>query len=406
MNTRAPEEGAPLLPLPRTRRRWLVGALLVGTFLSSIEVMVVSPAMPNVVREFGGAGLYPWVFAAYIGCQTLTVPIYGKLADAWGRRPTYLLGVALFVAGSLACAMCTSMTQMVAGRALQGLGAGALVTLTITIFGDLYNVGDRTKMQGVFSLIWGVSSLLGPAAGGWITMAWSWRGIFWINVVPGLIAAIVVGSLLPGGSPGGTRTPPPAWDLLANRTQQVLLAAGPLIGASIIGLVGYLPVHIQAVKGGTALDAGIALIPMSVMWTVGAVICGRVIEPMGFARTARLGVALSLVGATIAAMWTAHPVGLIFFGMGMGFTISTFNVAAQEAAPPALRGTATSWGLFTRSMGSTIAVPLFGLLAGFAIDVVDFSEIANLELGVAHIFDAMAACMALATAIVWLGFPR
>ena len=232
----------------------MVGALLVGTFLSSIEVMVASPAMPDVVREFGGAGLYPWVFAAYIGCQTLTVPLYGKLADVWGRRPSYLLGVALFVAGSLVCATCTSMTQMVAGRALQGLGAGALVTLTITIFGDLYTVGDRTKMQGVFSLIWGVSSLLGPAAGGWITMFWSWRGIFWINVLPGLIAAILVGSLLPGGSPGGSRSPPPAWSLLKNRTQQVLLAAGPLIGASIIGLISYLPVQIQAIKGGTALD--------------------------------------------------------------------------------------------------------------------------------------------------------
>ncbi|MEC7946344.1 MAG: MFS transporter, partial [Myxococcota bacterium] len=178
-------------------RRLITLALLVGTSLASLEAMVVGPAMPAVVGEFGGAGLYPWVFTAYIGAQTLTMPLYGVLADRRGRRAAYLLGVTLFLAGSLVSAMADSMAVVVAGRLLQGLGAGAILPVTQTIFGDLYPVEERTRMQGWFSLIWGLSSLLGPAVGGWLTEAFSWRAVFWLNLAPGLLSAFLIGALVP-----------------------------------------------------------------------------------------------------------------------------------------------------------------------------------------------------------------
>jgi len=398
----------PSIEISPARRRAITAALLLGTFLASLEVMVVTPAVPVIVGELGGAGLYPWVFTAYILSKVPMMPLYGRMSDRRGRRDTYLLGLAIFVAGSVACAMANSMEGLIAARTLQGIGGAALIVLTVTIFGDLYPVAERTRMQGLFSLVWGVSSLLGPLAGGWMTEMWSWRAVFWINVVPGLGAALTIGLLVPRGlgrrqtssTKGEIRT------LLRVPTQQAILASGLFIGAALTGVIAYLPVQIQAVENGSAIDAGLAIIPLSLAWTTTAVVAGRLVNTLGFQTLVRLGVITSTVGAIAAAEWPVTQVGLVLFGVGMGFTISVFNVACQETAPPSLRGTATSLAMVTRSIGSGVGMVVFGLLAGFEPGVVDFASVPDLADSMGGIFESIAQCMALAALIVLIRLPR
>jgi MFS family permease len=392
-----------------TARRWITAALLIGTFLASIEVMVVGPAMPAVVTEFGGAGLYPFVFTTYIGAQTLTMPLYGLMADRWGRRDAFLLGVTLFLIGSLISAAAPSMAVVVAGRLVQGLGAGAILPLTMTIFGDLYPVAARTRMQGWFSLIWGVSSLVGPAVGGALTEALSWRAVFWLNLPPGLIAAALIAVLLPRrlGATTERRTGllKSLPILLRDPTLQAVSLSGFALGIALFGVVGYLPVRVQAVEGGTALDAGLALIPMSVAWTISANVAGRLVDQTGFRTLVRIGAALTAVGTVIAGVWTANLFGLVLFGAGMGLLISSFTVASQVAAPPGLIGQATSLGLFTRSVGGALGLPALGLLAGMSPGVSDFAGIPDLPGGLQDVFLAVAVSGVIAALIVAVRFP-
>ena len=390
------------------RRRAITAALLLGTFLASLDVMVVTPAVPVMVRDLGGAGLYPWVFTAYILAKVPMMPVYGRWSDRYGRRDTYLLGLTVFVLGSLVCALAPTMEGLILGRLIQGLGGAALVILTVTIFGDLYPVAERTRMQGLFSLVWGVSSLLGPLVGGWLTETWSWRSVFWLNVLPGLAAALTVALFVPRtlGQRESTAILPELTALLRVPTQQAIVGAGLFIGAALTGIIAFLPVQIQAVGGGSALDAGLALIPLSVAWTITANVAGRLVTRMGFQNLARLGVMVSTVGAIIAAEWPVSQPGLILFGVGMGFTISIFNVACQESAPPTLRGTATSLAMVSRSLGAGVGLVVFGILAGFEPGLEDFSGIPDLPDAVSRIFAAISQCMGLGALIVLLRMPR
>lgn len=398
----------PALPLPDTRRRLVVGALLVGTFLASLEIMVVSPAVPVIVAELGGAGLYPWVFSAYVITQTVMMPVYGRLADTWGRRPSYTLAVALFGGGALICALAPSMPVLIAGRAIQGIGAGGLVPLTQTIFGDLYTIGDRTRMQAIFSLIWGLSALLGPAIGGALTEYWSWRGAFWINLPPAIVAAAIIAWALPPlprrtatarvGLTHGFRT------LLGRPLQRAVVASGIALGAALLGIVGYLPVQIQAVLGGSPTDAGLAIIPLSVAWTSAAFVAGRLVGTWGFVRLVRLGTLITATGAIIAAVQTAHMGGLVLFGLGMGLTISCFNVAVQEDAPTELQGQATALAMLARSIGRAGGVVAFAWVAGIPPGAEDFAVVEGLPEGLARVFVAIALACTAGAAVVWRWF--
>jgi MFS family permease len=390
------------------RRRAITGALLVGTFMASLEVMVVGPAMPVVVMDLGGAGLFPWVFTAYILAKIPTMPLYGRMSDRYGRRDAYLLGVGFFIVGSVACALSRSMPELIAARAVQGLGGGSLIVLNMTIFGDMYPVAERTKMQALFSLVWGVSSLLGPLAGGYLTETFSWHAAFWINVPPGLVAAGIIGVLVPRdlGRRQSTKVATELGLLMRDPTQQAIAISGLFLGAGLIGVIGYLPVWVQAVHGGSPIDAGIALIPLSVAWTMTAFVAGRLVDRTGFQTLARLGGILVAVGAAIAAEWPVAQVGLVLLGIGMGFTISIFNVACQEAAPPSLRGTATSIAMLMRTVGSGVGIAVFGAAAGFKPDIRDFAAIPELPNAVAGIFGSIAQCTAMAAIVILIRFPR
>lgn len=175
-----------------THRNYTVVALLLGLFLAAMEMTVVSTAMPTAVGDLGGIHLYAWAFAAYMLPGTVTVPIYGKLADLRGRKPVMLFGLALFLVGSFACGQARSMTALILFRGVQGLGAGAIQPIALTIVGDLFNVRERARWQGVFGAVWGLAGLIGPLLGGAIVHYLSWRWVFYVNLPLGLACAVVL----------------------------------------------------------------------------------------------------------------------------------------------------------------------------------------------------------------------
>lgn len=404
------------------RRSVITASLLLGTFLASIEVTVVATAMPSIVSQLGGLSLYPWVFSAYLLTQTVSIPLYGRLADLYGRRKTYIGGVSLFLFGALLCALSPSMPWLVAARAIQGLGAGCVLPLTMTIFGDLYEVSIRTKLQGLFSLVWGVSSVVGPLTGGAIVAHWSWQWIFWLNLPFGFVAMAVVGFLLREGAIaqserrldlGGAATlsgatlllllatlPPEQLplsipplismvgsvgcfilfilierrhpeplvplDLFRDRVQVAANVAGVLLGVVLFGVISYLPLYVQAVHRGTPLIAGSLLIPLSLGWTAATVAGGRLVRRMGFQKLVRIGglgvavgAVLGLAGMRLDLLWLG-VLGLISYGVGMGLCISSFTVSVQERVSGVHKGIATALTQFSRSIGGAVGVALLG----------------------------------------------
>src|ERR671916_429764 len=178
-------------------RRWAVTAgVMTGMFLAALEATVVGTAMPTVIASLGGLSHYSWVFSAYLITSTVTLPVWGKLSDLYGRRLFYQLGIAVFLVGSVLSGVSTSMTQLIVFRAIQGLGAGALIPLGMTIIGDIYTLEERARMQALFSGVWGLSSVIGPVVGGFITDQLSWRWVFYINLPVGLAAALIIGLAL------------------------------------------------------------------------------------------------------------------------------------------------------------------------------------------------------------------
>src|SRR5919199_5667098 len=192
----ATTDDAQPLEMSNRRRTAVTLGVMTGMFLAALEATVVSTAMPTVIASLGGLSHYSWVFSAYLITSTVTVPVWGKLSDLYGRRLFYQLGIAIFLLGSVLSGLSTSMTQLIIFRAIQGLGAGALIPLGMTIIGDIYTVKERARMQALFSGVWGFSSVIGPVVGGFITDQLSWRWVFYINVPVGLAAALIMGLAL------------------------------------------------------------------------------------------------------------------------------------------------------------------------------------------------------------------
>src|SRR5688572_29309741 len=182
-----------MLQMSRRRRRFVTAGVMTGMLLAALEGTVVGTAMPTIVAALGGLAHYSWVFSAYLLTSTVTVPVWGKLSDLFGRRPLFQIGVAVFLVGSAACGLSQTMTQLIVSRAVQGIGAGALVPLAMTIIGDIFTLEERAKMQGLFSGVWGLSSIFGPLVGGFITDQLSWRWVFLLNLPVGIAAAAIIG---------------------------------------------------------------------------------------------------------------------------------------------------------------------------------------------------------------------
>jgi EmrB/QacA subfamily drug resistance transporter len=396
------------------QRRVVTVAVLLGLFLAALDTTIVATALPTIARVLGGLELYAWVVASYSLALTAATPVFGGLADRYGRRVVYLFGVAAFLVGSALCGAARSMAELVAFRAVQGVGGGALLPVAITIVGDLYSLEERARVQGLFSGVWGVASVLGPLLGGFLVDHVSWRWIFYANLpvgfvtlwvvarryrekpvraagsvdtpgvallvasvvvglwslergpsVPGLLAAVLLGAAFVGWE---ARAPHPLLPLELFRNRLVTGAAltGFLVGAALFGSLYYVPLLEQGVQGGTPTQAGATLTPLMLAWTAASSLGGRLALRFGFRRVAAAGALLLLVGfwllgripATLVPGSMAWAAALL--GTGMGLVVLVTVLAVQSSVPYGQRGVATSLTLFFRSIGGAVGVSVLG----------------------------------------------
>jgi len=411
-----------------TKRGWTTVAVILCLFMAALEMTVVSTAMPSVVADLGGLSQYSWVFTAYMLAATITVPIYGKLADIHGRKPILQIGLVLFLIGSAASGSAQTLTQLIAFRFLQGLGAGAMQPLAITIAGDIYTLEQRAKVQGWFGSVWAFSALVGPLLGGFIVHVASWRWVFLLNIAPGigsafllqwalhekvtrrerpleiagavLLAAAVLGVLLAahggglalGAAAGAVvltglfiwverraKDPVLPMSLFSDRSISISSLAGALFSASMFAATTFLPLYVQAVLGGTPTQGGQLLTPMLVLWPLCSTAGGFLIIRIGFRPLVVGGLGLAAVSNLVLAVFMGPQTTLWLpmvcmglFGAGLGFAATALLLAVQTAVGWEMRGVATASNLFFRTIGGTIGVGVLGgvLAAGIETDKV------------------------------------
>jgi EmrB/QacA subfamily drug resistance transporter len=415
----------------RSERGPVLIALMLATALVAIDGTIIATAVPSIVRDVGGFTSFPWLFSSYLLAQAVTVPLYGRFADVVGRRPILLLGIGLFLLGSVLCGAAASMPVLIAARAVQGLGAGAVQPITITIVGDLYTLEERARVQGYLASVWGASSVVGPTLGGLFSQYLSWRWIFFVNLPVGAIAvwmllrtfhervtrrshnidhagaavltlgcsALILG-LLEGGvswrwaSAAGVGLPAAGVALLGvfllverRAAEPVLplwvlgrkvLAGGNLVGlgvgAMLIGVTSYAPTYVQGVLGTGPLVAGLAVAALTVGWPLAATVAGRIYLRIGFRATTGLGTAIVLVGALGCTLLTAGStlweltVLCFVLGVGLGLCASPSIVAVQSSVGWERRGVVTATTMFFRSIGSAVGVAVFGAVANATLD--------------------------------------
>ncbi|MBV9750823.1 MAG: MFS transporter [Acetobacteraceae bacterium] len=400
---------------------------MAAMFMIAIEATIVSTAMPQIAGQLGDLHLYAWVFSSFLLTQTATTVVFGKLADLYGRKPVVLVGIAVFLAGSVLCGAAWSMPSLIVFRLIQGIGAGAILPVSITVVGDLYSVQERGKIQGYLSSIWGMSSVLGPLAGGLIIQHLSWAWIFWINVPVGLAAAagfvaflhervahetrsvdaagaalftVAVAALMVAltelGTSGGTvalaaacvfavstilfviqerraRDPMLAFRLWARRPIATANAATLLSGMAVIGLTVFLPMYVQGVLNRSALVAGFALTMMVLGWPIGSTIAAKNFSRFGLRATLLFGAALLPAGALAFVLLGSRTspvvagVGSIIMGLGMGFLSTSAIVIIQDCVGWAERGAATASNIFSRNLGSTLGATVLGAVLNISL---------------------------------------
>ncbi|MBV9537439.1 MAG: MFS transporter, partial [Acidisphaera sp.] len=411
----------------RTRRPFVLAAVMTNMFMIAIEATIVSTAMPQIAGQLGDLHLYSWVFASFLLTQAATTALFGKLADLYGRKPILLVGIATFLGGSVLCGFAWSIPSMIAFRLLQGVGAGAIMPVNLTVVGDLYSAVERGRIQGYLASVWGASSLFGPLAGAFIVGHASWAWIFWINVPVGLAAAagftlflretvapqrrsidaagaslfaVAVAALmicltelgnsttavaLPAGlvclgaaalflrQERRARDPMIDLRLWSRRPIATANAATLLSGMATIGLTTFLPMYVQGVLHRSALVAGFALTAMVLGWPIGGTIGAKVFPRLGLRRTLLLGAALLPSGAAAFLLLApgASPLlagaGSAVMGLGMGFLSTAAIVIVQEHVGWAERGSATASNVLARNLGSTLGATAFGGLLNLGL---------------------------------------
>ncbi|MDP9191690.1 MAG: MFS transporter [Acidobacteriota bacterium] len=423
-----------MLTMSLKRRRFVTAGVMTGMLLAALEATVVGTAMPTIVAALGGLAHYSWVFSAYLLTSTVTVPVWGKLSDLFGRRRLFQIGVAVFLVGSAACGFSQTMSQLIVARSVQGLGAGALVPLAMTIIGDIFTLQERAKMQGLFSSVWGLSSIFGPLVGGFITDQLSWRWVFLINLPVGIAAAVIIGvalvepprhaapsidylgatvltvavtilllvlgaenlasplnlvliTLVIGsffwfiGIEKRAKDPVVPLALFRNRVVAVAVGVGFLAGIAMFAAITFVPLMAQGVFGATATQAGSFLTPLMLSWVLVSIVGGRLLIRFGARVLVLFGLALMLGGFVALATFTrATPrsvmmVELVCIGSGLGLVMLTLLIASQHSVPREQLGITTSLNQFSRSIGGAIGVAILGAL--LASGLAQFSQDPN-----------------------------
>ncbi|ASS74057.1 MFS transporter [Tumebacillus algifaecis] len=413
------------LTQPSRKRTLVIIGLMLGLFFASLDQTVVGTAMPTIIGQLGGIELLTWITTAYLLTSTAVVPIAGKLADLFGRRVIYMIGMGIFIIGSALCGMAESMTQLAVYRAIQGLGGGILMPLAMTIIGDITTGESRAKMQGMFMAVFGLSSLAGPQAGGWIVDHWHWNWIFYINLPFGLLAMVfialglknvhvkkeviidwagigtlIVGivSLLLALSFGGNKY---AWDsveilglfglavvslvsfvfvelrakdpvipmgLFKNSVFTSVNIIGFLMSLGMFGAMMFIPLFMQGVVGMSPSQTASVMTPMMLGSMVASIIGSRLLLKIGLRPQLIIGMGIMLIGfilfLTLGLETTQLRASLymIIMGAGMGMIMPSLGIAVQEAFPAEIRGTVTSATTFFRSIGGTVGIAVLGTL--------------------------------------------
>ena len=404
---------APLAAMP-VRRGPILAACLMATFMPAVESTIVATAMPTIVADLGGFALFSWVFTLYLLTQAVSIPLYGRLADTYGRKPVFFLGAGLFLAGSALAGFAQGMVALILFRALQGLGAGGVMPIAATILGDIYTPAERAHVQGLVSSVFGVSAVIGPSLGAFLIEHLSWPVVFWVNLPIGAASLLmlglflreqvaprrhrldVAGSLLLFAAIGGLMLalvqggalPAFAWwaavgggaaalaALLVHETavaepmlplelwRNPVIVAGSLgncaTGAVMMGVSAFLPAYVQGAMGRSPGAGGLVLGAMSVSWAFASLLGGRIMVRTSYRSTALLGGTALVAGCAMllalsperGPLWAAA--GSFVIGIGMGFCSTTFIVSIQAAVPWTKRGAATSSAMFLRFVGQAL----------------------------------------------------
>jgi EmrB/QacA subfamily drug resistance transporter len=407
-----------------SKRALAITGVMMVIFLFAIDATIVSTSMPTIVAKLGGLDLYSWVFSIYMLSSALTTPIFGKLADLFSKRRLMLIGIGIFLIGSILCGSAHSMEMMIAARAIQGLGGGAIYALSFIVVGILYPAEQRAKMQGIISGIWGLASIFGPLGGGIIVENWNWRWVFFVNIPLIVVATALIivglkeevgerrkpaldltgaGTLLVGlllifyalaqsahaHHPLNTET----LELLAVGLAVLVLfyfierrATEPIIpldlfhvglyksstmvatlcAMGVFGAISYLPLYLQGVLGMTAWGTGLVILVLSMGWTAGSLLAGQGINRVGYRLVALVGMSLLAAGyfLLIAPQFKASivpfTISSLVIGLGLGMANLTTLVAAQTTVPHQRIGVATSTLMLFRTFGGAFAVSLLG----------------------------------------------
>ena len=401
----------------------LVGVML-GMLLSALDQTIVGTAMPRVIADLNGLDHYTWVFTAYLLASTVVVPIYGKLSDIYGRRPFFIGGMIVFLFGSALSGMSQDMTQLILFRTIQGLGGGAMMPIVLAIIGDIFTPAERGKWQGLTTAVFGLATIIGPTAGGWITDNWGWRWVFYVNMPLGALAVLAAGLTLPkhnrqrahqidyfgalalvaatvpmllAFSWAGTQY---AWDsvqivglllfaalmaglffwienraaepiiepaLFRNSIFSVSVIATFLLSVGMFGATLFLPLFAQAVLGDSATGSGVVLTPMMIGFMFSSILGGQLMSRTGrYKGLALVGFMVTAVGMGLLSQMDIHATdaliirNMIVTGLGLGMLMSLFTIVVQNAFPFSKLGQVTATISFFRSIGGTIGVAVLG----------------------------------------------
>lgn len=407
------------------KRKTATIGILVGLLLSALDGTVVATALPRILDELHGFELYFLPTALFMLFQTVSMPIWGRLSDMYGRARFHLLAVAILIAGSILCALSETMAELVAFRAVQGLGAGGLMSLSFTMIADLYDLEERAKMQGAISSVWGVASLLGPPLGGWIPLTrWHWQGIFWLNIPVGVLSAVLVQAAWEKKAGGGkgrvdvpgavllvltsscllaafgmagnrgwfdpytlesfgaavffivllilverkTSDPFLAYDLYRSRLFTTGAATGVCAMVCLFAAVMHIPLLVSGVIGKSLQMGGNTLTCMMLPWMVCSAMTKPLLKKFSYRTLAIAGMVFAGIAYGLLSNFDAHLtltpviVAMGVLGTGLGLTVAPLLIAAQNAVTKDRLGAATSLTQFSRSMGAAVGLAVMGSL--------------------------------------------
>jgi EmrB/QacA subfamily drug resistance transporter len=409
------------------RRRAVTAACMLSAFMIAIDITIVAIAMPTIVGQLGRFDLFSWVLAAYILTSAVTAPIYGRLADLYGRKHVYYVGAGLYLLGALLCGFAPSMAWLIVFRTLQGIGAGAIHPITLTILGDLYRAEERARVQAWQSAVWGVAAFVGPVLGAIMVKYVTWSAVFWINIPVGIatlvtlalvfdekmvrrdhqidylgagllmigVGAVLVAVVQAQGLPqpifltlliGGVaalavlffherRAPEPIVPIAMWRVRSVAVSN---LGAFCIGVVYscttlFLPAYVQGVLGGGIELASAVYAAPSIAWSVGSLMAAWMLATMSFRATSMIGSVGLFAGSVMLAMadrhsdawWLGSAASVV--GLGMGICNTAFLVACQTEMGWGDRGGAVSNNIFMRTIGMALGAGIGGAVVNFAL---------------------------------------